>query len=279
MARAIGQVNVIASTMLRMPLLLPPLPAQRRIAARLREQLAEVEKARAAVQAQLNAAEGLHAAQLRAAFGNSAVRHWPVTTSVDVSEISGGVTLGRDFRGRPTRRVPYLRVANVKDGWLDLSEIKEVQATEREISDCRLEFGDVLLTEGGDPDKLGRGTYWQEKIPECIHQNHISEFVLTSAPLTQVSWLSSLVHLTAKPIFLRTQNRPPGLPVSTAPSSASSRSLSLHWKNSANLPVSYRRKKNWSQLFLPGFETASRTLTTSPPPSCEKPLVVSSSTR
>ena len=155
------------------PLLIPPLPEQRHIAARLREQLAEVTKARAAVQSQFDAAHTLPAAHLRAIFSGDALTKWPTRVLADVAEISGGVTLGRDLRGRPARPVPYLRVANVKDGHLDLAHVKEVEATEDEIDACRLQFGDLLLTEGGDPDKLGRGTYWQEQLPECIHQNHI----------------------------------------------------------------------------------------------------------
>ena len=90
-----------------------------------------------------------------------------------VTSVSAGITLGRDLRGRARRRVPYLRVANVKDGWLDLADVKETDATEDEIQDCRLAHGDILLTEGGDPDKLGRGTFWQGELAECIHQNHI----------------------------------------------------------------------------------------------------------
>jgi type I restriction enzyme S subunit len=139
----------------------------------LRDQLSAVAEARAAVQAQINAAQALPAAHLQAVFRGSALIKWPTKPLIEVAEISGGVTLGRDLRGRPARQVPYLRVANVKDGWLDLSHVKEVEATEAEIGDCRLRFGDLLLTEGGDPDKLGRGTYWQEQLPECIHQNHI----------------------------------------------------------------------------------------------------------
>ena len=84
-----------------------------------------------------------------------------------------GVTLGRKLRGGGTRAVPYLRVANVKDGYLDLTNVYQLEATDAEIEKCRLEFGDLLLTEGGDPDKLGRGTFWGEQISECIHQNHI----------------------------------------------------------------------------------------------------------
>ncbi len=36
-----------------------------------------------------------------------------------------------------------------------------------------LKYGDVLMTEGGDLDKLGRGTIWRSEIQKCLHQNHI----------------------------------------------------------------------------------------------------------
>ena len=91
----------------------------------------------------------------------------------DATTITSGITLGRNLQGRNSRLVPYLRVANVKDGFLDLRQIKHTPATEEEIDACQLEPGDILLTEGGDLDKLGRGTYWEGQIPVCIHQNHI----------------------------------------------------------------------------------------------------------
>ena len=55
-----------------------------------------------------------------------------------------------------------MRVANVKDGHLDLSSVYEIEATEAEIDRLRLRPGDLILTEGGDPDKLGRGCVWAE---------------------------------------------------------------------------------------------------------------------
>jgi type I restriction enzyme, S subunit len=61
----------------------------------------------------------------------------------------------------------------VQDGHLDLSKIKEVEVLESEADKWKLLSGDILLTEGGDWDKLGRGTVWREEIPNCIHQNHI----------------------------------------------------------------------------------------------------------
>src|SRR5262249_8064110 len=70
----------------------------------------------------------------------------------DVTEISSGLTLGRRIDEGKCRLVPYLRVANVKDGFLDLCDVKKTMATEEEILANRLKPGDVLLTEGGDPD-------------------------------------------------------------------------------------------------------------------------------
>ncbi|MCC6627731.1 MAG: restriction endonuclease subunit S [Chloroflexi bacterium] len=104
---------------------------------------------------------------------NALAGRWQTVRLGDVGEIVSGITLGRRLMGQPTRPVPYLRVANVKDGRLDLSEVYQIEVTEGEIAKLRLRWGDLLLTEGGDPDKLGRGTYWNDELPECIHQNHV----------------------------------------------------------------------------------------------------------
>jgi|SRR5208337_2949586 len=135
--------------------------------------MAAVERARTAAEAQLEAAKALPAAYLRAVFSSPEAQKWLVRKLGDVGEIVSGVTLGRKLNGAETRRVPYLRVANVKDGYLSLSDVYEIEATEAEIARCMLRAGDLLLTEGGDPDKLGRGTFWQSQIAECIHENHI----------------------------------------------------------------------------------------------------------
>lgn len=68
---------------------------------------------------------------------------------------------------------PYLRVANVQDGRLDLAEVATVEIEPRRASLATLRNGDVLMTEGGDLDKLGRGTVWHGEVENCLHQNHI----------------------------------------------------------------------------------------------------------
>ncbi len=99
---------------------------------------------------------------------------WVWTNLSTVAQIKGGVAKGEKRpRDQRTRLVPYLRVANVQRGFLDLTEIKEIEATEGDICELRLLPGDVLLNEGGDRDKLGRGWVWKGEIAECIHQNHV----------------------------------------------------------------------------------------------------------
>ncbi len=98
-----------------------------------------------------------------------------VWASLDMlGEIASGVAKGtkRDA-DVPVREVPYLRVANVQRGFLDLSEVKTILATERDIAELELQAGDVLFNEGGDRDKLGRGWVWRDEVPNCIHQNHV----------------------------------------------------------------------------------------------------------
>jgi type I restriction enzyme S subunit len=100
-------------------------------------------------------------------------KEWDIVPLRTIVQIGNGVTLGRKLPKHQTVDVPYLRVANVQDGYLDLSEIKTVSVMKEEVEGFSLRTGDVLLTEGGDFDKLGRGWVWNGQIDPCLHQNHI----------------------------------------------------------------------------------------------------------
>ena len=118
-------------------------------------------------------------------------REWPEAQTLgDVADIVSGITKGRKVRAA-TREVPYLAVSNVHDRVLKLDVVKLIEAADDEISRYSLRPNDLLLTEGGDPDKLGRGALWNGELPECIHQNHIFRVRLTSDALHPVylSWL------------------------------------------------------------------------------------------
>jgi type I restriction enzyme S subunit len=90
----------------------------------------------------------------------------------ELASIQTGLAKGRRLVG-VTVELPYLRVANVQDGRLDLREVKTIEVSPSEIERFRLRSGDVLLTEGGDDDKLGRGYIWRGQIDPCLHQNHV----------------------------------------------------------------------------------------------------------
>lgn len=98
---------------------------------------------------------------------------WDIVSLGDCCEVQSGVTKGRKIPLNEALEVPYLRVANVQDGHLDLREIKTITIRADERQRYSLRAGDVVLTEGGDLDKLGRGFIWRGEIADCVHQNHV----------------------------------------------------------------------------------------------------------
>jgi type I restriction enzyme S subunit len=125
----------------------------------------------------------------------------------DVANVVSGVAKGRRFNGRHTVMAPYLRVANVQAGRLDLSEIKEIEALPKEVEELALRRDDVLLTEGGDEDKLGRGAIWNADIPNCIHQNHVFRVRVNGAMLRPLFFATFLQTKSARAYFLRSAKR------------------------------------------------------------------------
>jgi type I restriction enzyme S subunit len=98
--------------------------------------------------------------------------HWHCIFLSDVATIQTGLAKGKKNIKNPIK-LPYLRVANVQDGFLDLGKIRKIQVEKNMVERYLLRNGDILFTEGGDFDKLGRGTIWRDEIPECLHQNHV----------------------------------------------------------------------------------------------------------
>ena len=99
---------------------------------------------------------------------------WAWASLDAVADVTGGITKDTKRGNQPgNREIPYLRVANVQRGFLDLTEVKTISASPRDILELALQPGDVLFNEGGDRDKLGRGWVWSGELPECIHQNHV----------------------------------------------------------------------------------------------------------
>ncbi|HEU4604511.1 MAG TPA: restriction endonuclease subunit S [Steroidobacteraceae bacterium] len=192
----------------RLPL--PPLPEQRRIAAILDQ--AEALRMRRSMAIRM--IDDCCRSLFFELFGDPVTnpKRWPEDVVLgDIAEIASGITKGRKLNGSSTRLIPFMAVVNVQDRHLDLSVIKEIEATDTEIERYRLRKGDLLLTEGGDPDKLGRGTLWNDEIKECIHQNHVFRVRLNTNRLTPLylNWLVGSER--GKKYFLRSAKQTTGI--------------------------------------------------------------------
>jgi type I restriction enzyme S subunit len=98
---------------------------------------------------------------------------WRAGTLGEVADVQTGRAVKKVAPGPAMVELPYLSVSNVKDGYLDLANVKTMRVPRQEVPRFALRPGDVLFTEGGDPDKLGRGCVWHGEIDPCLHQNHV----------------------------------------------------------------------------------------------------------
>ncbi len=98
---------------------------------------------------------------------------WAWATLGEVCDVIGGITVDKNRGEEGTVEVPYLRVANVQRGRLDLRTMKTIRIPLGRLAQLSLQDGDVLLNEGGDRDKVGRGWVWEGQVPECTFQNHV----------------------------------------------------------------------------------------------------------
>jgi type I restriction enzyme S subunit len=123
--------------------------------------------------------------------------HWRVVRLKFLGDVKTGITKGRTPSDAKLSDVPYLRVANVQDGYLDLEDVATIPATRQEIERFALRRGDLLMNEGGDNDKLGRGTVWEGQISVCLHQNHV--FAVRPRPGIDPYW----IDLVAQTSYMR----------------------------------------------------------------------------
>ena len=149
---------------------------------------------------------------------------WTEVTLEFISDIVSGITKGRKIKTAELREVPYMAVSNVKNGYIDWTTVKTIEVTEQEINQYRLLPDDVLMTEGGDPDKVGRGAIIREPLENCIHQNHIFRVRLNERVILPVFFAEYLQHQRAKRYFLGCAKQTTGI-------------ASINMKQLRNLPV------------------------------------------
>ncbi|RKN10125.1 restriction endonuclease subunit S [Streptomyces radicis] len=177
--------------------LVPPLAEQHRIVAEIEQQISHIGTGEAAAHAALSSAASL-AEQITTRGARGCLEDvdlspaplekadiddgiipdlpagWNWARLGEIAVVVGGVTKDSKRQSDPDYvEVPYLRVANVQRGKLILGKVTTIRVPPEKAESLRLEPGDILLNEGGDRDKLGRGWVWEGQIENCIHQNHV----------------------------------------------------------------------------------------------------------
>jgi type I restriction enzyme S subunit len=165
-----AQPNISQGILKSWRVVVPPLEEQRMIAAVIEERFSRLDQAELLLRGARRRAERMRQALLAAITPLDG----PWTTLGEIADIVGGVTKDSKRQADPTLvEVPYLRVANVQRGYLDLREVTTIRVPPQKAKALQLEPGDILFNEGGDRDKLGRGWVWQGQVAHCIHQNHV----------------------------------------------------------------------------------------------------------
>jgi type I restriction enzyme S subunit len=197
MSGAVGQRRVPRPYLESLEIPVPPIPEQYRIVAEVEQQIARLEVGEEAAMTALSSAvtlaeqvsslgsrgcletnERFPAALVKADIDDGMIPDLPVgwkwARLGQVASVVGGVTKDSKRQGDPDHvEVPYLRVANVQRGEIVLDKVTTIRVPPEKAEALRLKHGDVLLNEGGDRDKLGRGWVWEGQIDNCIHQNHV----------------------------------------------------------------------------------------------------------
>jgi type I restriction enzyme S subunit len=176
MSGAVGQRRVPRPYLESLEVPVPPISEQYRIIAEIERQVSHIEAGETAVQSAQKTIESLW----------SSVLEWVAqareTTDIEQSQkkpvgkvatVSGGIQ--KSGKRRPVENTyPFLRVANVPRGHLDLSDVHEIELFDGEIERHRISFGDLLVVEGnGSPEQIGRAAMWRDEIRDCVHQNHL----------------------------------------------------------------------------------------------------------
>ena len=199
-ARGSVRDNLRLEMLYEFPIRIPSISEQKDIAGKLDK----VKQILALREQELSSLDNVIKARFVEMFGDMLInpKGFPEKRLDSLADIVSGITKGRKVKTSELYEVPYMAVSNVKDGYIDWTTIKTIMATEGEIDQYRLLPDDVLMTEGGDPDKLGRGAIIHEPPQDCIHQNHIFRVRLKQDVLLSVYMVQYLQQQKAKRYFL-----------------------------------------------------------------------------
>lgn len=191
-ARGTAQKGIYLNQLQLLPVWIAPSAEQERIVAEIEKQLTRLDAAVASLQRVRANLKRYRASVLQAAVEGRLVgshsrsesglpADWNHVRVGSFAEIQGGIQK-QPKRAPVANAFPYLRVANVLRGRLDLREIHRMELFRGELEKLRLRHRDLLVVEGnGSPSEIGRMAMWDASIADCVHQNHIIRVRCTGA--------------------------------------------------------------------------------------------------
>ncbi|MEW2622717.1 restriction endonuclease subunit S [Streptomyces sp. NPDC048106] len=175
-ARGVGIHHLGSAKLASWSIPLPPLAEQRRIVEVLDDVISRLDAAEKSISRNMKRSGHAWSSVLNAvARGDLNGRSVQADLRLvsEVAEVSGGIQ--KQQKRRPVdNSFPFLRVANVARGKLQLDEIHQIELFAGELERHRLECGDLLVVEGnGSPDQIGRAATWRGEVDNSVHQNHL----------------------------------------------------------------------------------------------------------
>ncbi|MGB7416813.1 MAG: restriction endonuclease subunit S [Thermosynechococcaceae cyanobacterium] len=111
--------------------------------------------------------------QVSSEIGSQIPEGWIHTCLDELFLVSGGIQK-TPKRTPVMNHHPYIGVANVQRGRLELHEVKRFELIEGELEKWALQTGDIMVVEGnGSAEEVGRCAIWKGEIEKCVHQNHL----------------------------------------------------------------------------------------------------------
>jgi len=199
MARGVNINNLKKSHFEELSLPLAPLNEQRRIAAKLDTTLAAVDACRQRLDGVEALLKRFRQAVLAAATSGELTREWreeiriadqkwPVIKTTDAGKVQLGRQRSPKYHHGPTMR-PYLRVQNIFEDRIDLSDVMEMDFSGPDLEKYRLHPGDILLNEGQSPQYLGRPAMYRGEMDEVCFTNSLIRFQAKDSVLPEFALL------------------------------------------------------------------------------------------
>lgn len=153
---SVGQQRLPDDYLKSLQIPLPPLPEQKRIASILKEQMASVDKARAAAEARLEAVKALPAAFLGEIFSDAVLANWKKQPIHAVTKTCSGATPSRDRKDYYQGSIPWVKTGELKDNVIFDSEEHVSEKALKETSISLLPSGTLLVAMYGQGQTRGR---------------------------------------------------------------------------------------------------------------------------